>query len=104
MYASVVFPVPGGPQNIIDGIFPDSKNFLIGPFSPVRCSWPMRSSRVRGLYFDAKGSYIGICVLYRVCIYIGKRYIIAAALMIFNKNLFGKEVQYGLQFQQCILV
>ena len=66
MYASVVFPVPGGPQNIIEGIFPDSKNFLMGPFSPVRCSCPMRSSRVLGLYFDAKGSYIGICVLYLV--------------------------------------
>ncbi len=99
MYASVVLPVPGGPQNIMDGIFPDSKNFFMGPFSPMRCCCPMRSSRVLGLYFDAKGSYIGICVLYRVCIYIGKWYIIAAALMILNKNLFGKEVQYGLRFQ-----
>ena len=82
MYASVVLPVPGGPQNIMEGIFPDSKNFLMGPFSPVRCSCPMRSSRVLGLYFDAKGSYIGICVLYRVLM----KYII---IMVYHNPVIG---------------
>ena len=68
IYANVVLPVPGGPQNIIEGMLPDSMNFLIGPLSPTRCSWPMKSSNVLGLYFDAKGSYAGICLLYHcVC-------------------------------------
>ena len=58
MYAKVVLPVPGGPQNIMDGILPVSKNFLIGPSFPTRCSCPTNSARVLGLYFDASGSLL----------------------------------------------
>lgn len=66
IYANVVLPVPGGPQNIIEGIFSESKNFLMGPLSPIRCFCPMKSSKVLGLYFDANGSWFAIYVNYTV--------------------------------------
>src|SRR5438045_6540738 len=56
MFAMVVFPVPGGPHRIIDGIFPCSMAVLRILPRPARCSCPTRSSRVRGRIRSARGA------------------------------------------------
>ena len=40
MRASVVLPLPGGPQKIIDGTWSDSMRRRSSRSSPTRCSWP----------------------------------------------------------------
>lgn len=55
--ASVVFPVPGGPQKISDFKVSFSIIFRMVPFSPVRCSCPKTSSKVLGLNFSASGIF-----------------------------------------------
>ena len=54
--ASVVFPTPGGPQNIMEDIWSRSISCLnILPF-PRRCSWPTKSSKEEGLNRLASGA------------------------------------------------
>ena len=55
-FARVVFPTPGGPQRIIEGIW--SRSIIwrrIFP-SPTRCSCPMKPERSRGRIRAASGS------------------------------------------------
>jgi len=55
MWASVVFPVPGGPQRISDGSdFPAAMRASSLP-GPRRCPWPANSSKVFGLIRSASG-------------------------------------------------
>ena len=51
----VVFPVPGGPQKIIEWARPASIAARSGLPGPRMCSWPMNSSRVRGRMRSARG-------------------------------------------------
>ena len=44
--ARVVFPTPGGPHNMNEGIFPDSITFLSSALRPTRCSCPKNPSSV----------------------------------------------------------
>src|SRR5579871_6022777 len=53
--ATVVFPLPGGPQKIIEPSVGDSSNRVSAPFGPVRCSWPETSARVCGRRRSASG-------------------------------------------------
>ena len=53
--AKVVFPTPGGPQKIMEGILLFFNAFLIGPFSPTKCSCPIKSFRFKGLIRSANG-------------------------------------------------
>src|SRR3954469_23512667 len=53
--AIVVLPVPGGPQRIMEGILPCSIAVRRMLPLPVRCSWPTRSSSVRGRIRSASG-------------------------------------------------
>ena len=53
--ASVVLPVPGGPQKISE---PESSRSICtrrGLPGPIRCSWPAYSSSVRGRMRSARG-------------------------------------------------
>ena len=53
--AKVVFPTPGGPQNIIELILSVYIKFLsIFPF-PSMCFWPIYSSKLLGLILSARG-------------------------------------------------
>jgi hypothetical protein len=54
--ASVVLPVPGGPQRIIECGRPDSKATRSGLPGPSRCAWPITSSRRRGRSRSASGA------------------------------------------------
>ena len=51
----VVFPVPGGPQKIIEWARPASIATRNGLPGPKRCACPTSSSRVRGLMRSARG-------------------------------------------------
>lgn len=53
--ASVVLPVPGGPQSIMERRLPASSIFLRVPFSPTRCSCPTNSSNACGRTLSARG-------------------------------------------------
>lgn len=55
MWAMVVFPTPGGPQRIMEGIRPCSITLRKMLPLPVRCSWPIKSSSVEGRSLSAKG-------------------------------------------------
>src|SRR5258708_7489032 len=57
--ASVVFPVPGGPHKINDGIAvpPSIKRRNTRP-SPTSCSWPTNSFSVRGRMRSASGAAV----------------------------------------------
>jgi hypothetical protein len=59
MLAKVVFPTPGGPQKIMDGITPDSMALRSTAVFPMRCSWPMYSSSELGRKRSANGVDIG---------------------------------------------
>src|ERR1035438_5674339 len=55
MLAIVVFPIPGGPHNIIEGtLLPAMAVRSMLPF-PVRCSWPTRSFKLSGRSRSASG-------------------------------------------------
>ena len=56
--ARVVLPTPGGPQKIMEGMRSDSTIRLKTLPSPIRCCWPMISSRLCGLSLAASGSFI----------------------------------------------
>src|SRR5512137_1669599 len=51
-----VFPVPGGPQKMSDGISPCARAMRRILPSPRRCDWPTNSSRLRGRIRSAKGA------------------------------------------------
>ena len=53
----VVFPTPGGPHKIMEGMLPLLIAFLITPVGPVRCSCPTRSSSLEGRIRSAKGEW-----------------------------------------------
>ncbi len=53
--ATVVLPVPGGPQKISEPRLRPRSRRVSAPPSPVRCSWPTTSSRVRGRSLSASG-------------------------------------------------
>ena len=53
--ATVVLPVPGGPQKIIEPSEPERIIRVSAPSSPVRCSWPTTSSRCVGRSRSASG-------------------------------------------------
>ncbi len=53
--ASVVLPVPGGPNRTIECARPDSSAARSAEPSPSRCSWPTKSSSVRGRMRAASG-------------------------------------------------
>ncbi len=54
--ASVVLPVPGGPQRIIECSRPDSKATRSGLPGPSRCCWPITSSSDLGRSRSASGA------------------------------------------------
>ena len=54
--ASVVFPVPGGPQRMSEGRAPPSTARRSSRPGPVRCSWPTNSSSVVGRIRSASGA------------------------------------------------
>jgi acyl carrier protein len=58
--ASVVLPVPGGPQRIIECSRPDSKATRSGLPGPSRCGWPITSSSVFGRSRSASGAARGV--------------------------------------------
>ena len=66
-YPMLVFPVPGGPQKIIEGIRPHSINLRSGPFSPIRRVCPANSSSEVGRKSEESGS--SIVVKKKVCPY-----------------------------------
>ena len=53
--ATVVLPVPGGPQKISEPSDPDWIIRLSAPSGPVRCSCPTTSERLRGRSRSARG-------------------------------------------------
>ena len=53
--ATVVLPVPGGPQKIIEPSEPEAIMRASTPSSPVRCSWPVTSARFFGRRRSASG-------------------------------------------------
>ena len=55
MRASVVFPVPGGPQKISEGTRSAAMARRRNPPGPTTFSWPATSSRVRGRMRSASG-------------------------------------------------
>ncbi len=59
MRASVVLPVPGGPNRIIECGRPDSIAVRSAEPSPSRCCWPTNSSSVRGRIRAASGPSAG---------------------------------------------
>ena len=54
--ASVVLPVPGGPHSTSDIGASLSMSWRSGVPGPIRCRWPMTSSRVRGRIRTASGA------------------------------------------------
>ena len=56
MRASVVLPLPGGPQKIIDGTWSLSMRRRSMRSSPTRCSCPTNSSKLRGRIRAASGA------------------------------------------------
>ncbi len=54
--ASVVLPVPGGPQRIIECGRPEAKAAESGLPSPSNCGWPITSSSERGRSRSARGA------------------------------------------------
>jgi hypothetical protein len=54
--ARVVFPVPGGPQKIIERIFPPSTIRLTTPDFPIRWSCPTNSAKFLGRILSARGA------------------------------------------------
>ncbi len=56
--ASVVLPVPGGPQKIIEVGSSCAMASESGLPGPSRCSCPTNSSRVRGLMRSASGAWL----------------------------------------------
>ena len=54
--ANAVFPTPGGPQNIMDGIIPEAMAFRKIAPSPTKWSCPIKSSRAVGLSLSGSGS------------------------------------------------
>lgn len=56
MLAMVVFPVPGGPHRIMEGILPFSMAVRKMLFLPVRCTWPINSSSDDGRIRSASGT------------------------------------------------
>src|SRR6266446_807964 len=54
--ASVVLPVPGGPQRIMEWSCPSSSARRRTLPGPIRCCWPTTSSRVRGRMRSASGA------------------------------------------------
>jgi hypothetical protein len=56
IFASVVFPVPGGPQKIIEVASSFSIASRSGLPGPSRCSCPTNSSSVRGRILSASGT------------------------------------------------
>src|SRR6185503_186516 len=57
--ASVVLPVPGGPQSSSDVRWPRETDLRSGPASPTRCCCPTNSSNVRGRMRAASGCRSG---------------------------------------------
>lgn len=55
IFATVVFPVPEGPKNIIFGIYPLAIIEAKMPFSPKSFGSPATSERLFGLILSAKG-------------------------------------------------
>ena len=53
--ASVVLPVPGGPQKMSEPVSSRSICVRRGLPGPIRCSWPANSSSVRGRMRSASG-------------------------------------------------
>src|SRR6267143_4527869 len=60
MRAIVVFPHPGGPQRIIEGISFFSMKTLRGDPSPRRCCCPTKSSNRAGRTRSASGTEAGL--------------------------------------------
>ena len=56
--ARVVFPHPGGPRKIIEGIFWFMRKAWSALFSPMRWGCPTKSARVFGLRIDESGSFM----------------------------------------------
>src|ERR1700733_4378033 len=54
--ATVVLPLPGGPQKIIDPSQGAASRRVSAPFGPVRCSWPDTSASVIGRSRSASGA------------------------------------------------
>ena len=54
--ATVVLPLPGGPQKIIEPSEGAASRRVSAPFGPVRCSWPETSASVIGLSRSASGA------------------------------------------------
>jgi hypothetical protein len=54
----VVFPTPGGPHNIIEGIIPESNARRKDASTDKICSCPMYSSKVFGRIRSARGAEI----------------------------------------------
>ena len=98
MVARVVLPMPGGPQSIIEGMWPDSISVRSTAPLPTRCCWPIYSSRFRGRSISAKGVivvvlFVGIwsCVNQRLCLLVFvfvKRYDFAVLELNFNGVVF----------------
>ena len=57
---NVVFPIPGGPQSIIDGINLLFIAVVMVPFWPIRCVCPISSDIFLGLIRSANGI---LCIL-----------------------------------------
>src|SRR5690606_38606562 len=55
MFESVVFPDPGGPQNIMEGILPELMICLRTPPSPARCFCPARDPMSEGRILSDNG-------------------------------------------------
>ena len=55
IFASVVLPVPGGPQKMSEPVSSRSICVRSGLPGPIRCSWPAYSSSVRGRMRSASG-------------------------------------------------
>ena len=54
--ATVVLPLPGGPQKIIEPSDGAASRRVSAPFGPVRCSWPETSASVIGRSRSASGA------------------------------------------------
>ena len=64
--ASVVLPVPGGPQNISEGKKPLSICCRKAPYAPTKCSCPTYCASVVGRIRSANGINIFIVSLYKL--------------------------------------
>ncbi len=65
IFASVVLPLPGGPQSINEGIWPLSINWRKACPLPTICSCPTNSSNVRGRIRAARGASFSISFFIR---------------------------------------